>query len=362
MKNRTVLVTGSNGFLARETIKQLDEKGAKVIATSLEDRPFYDLPDGAEYVQADLTKNAHEIFKGRDIQDIIHHAALFSLSAPYELLRKVNVEGTEKLLKAAVEADCEKVVVTSSGTVYAANQRRVKEGGLLGPGEVYGRSKLEQEIATMTFDYSPTKSGNLECGIVRPAVIMGPDSQYGGQVAIFTHYLMGSLLQGMTGVPNDGSYELCFVHVEDCAGLHIFMLENEMDTFNSVDNYPITNNQLADLVVEELDLPWYRSLLKGKKLPLPGGPLKFLSKFNDKGINFLKKHDLPVPTVSLDGGSVELMYVGDVSMSTEKAIAAGFKHKHPHGDVWLRELVRNNINSNWENLLGEKFSKLAGLL
>ncbi len=374
MNGRKVLVTGSNGFLARETIKQLYEKGAKVVATSLEDRPLYAMPPGTEYVQANFTnpEDVRKLFEGRGIDDVVHHAALFSLSATPEMLRKVNVIGTQRLLEGAVESDVKNFVATSSGTVYKGGKKNINEWDELKPCEVYGQSKLEQEDVVEDYMGMATKSGRLKCAIVRPAVIMGPESRYGGQVALFTHYLMGSLFQGMTAVPGDGNTELCFVHVEDCAALHIYMLDKELTdsnphkypkhVFNAVDRSHLTNNELADLVLSETRLPKYRSLLLGKKLPLPEAPSKWLSKYNDRLINWLKENNYPVPTVSLDSGSVELMFAGHVSMSTQKAIDAGFEHRHPYGEVWMREIIRHNIDTNWERLLGEKLSKLCRLL
>ncbi len=374
MKGRKVLVTGANGFLARETIKQLYDKGAMVVATSLEDRPMYEMPLGTEYVRADFTNDddVRELFKGRGIEDVIHHAALFSLSATKDMLHHVNVFGTERLLQGAVENDVRNFVVTSSGTVYKGGKRNLSECDCLEPCEVYGKSKLEQEKVVQEYMGAATKNGKLKCAIVRPAVIMGPESKYGGQVALFTHYLMGSLFQGMTAVPGDGNTELCFVHVEDCAALHIYMLEKDLAdsnnsnypayAFNSVDRSHLTNNELADLVLSETKLPKYRSLLLGKKLPLPEAPSKWLGKYNDKLINWLKENKHPVPTVSLDSGSVELMFAGHVSMSTQKAIDAGFEHRHPYGEEWMREIVRHNIDTNWERLLGKKFSRLCRIL
>lgn len=374
MKGRKVLVTGSNGFLARETIKQLYSKDAKIVATSLEDRPMYAMPYGIEYVPADFTddEDARKLFKGKGIDDVIHHAALFSLSATSEMLHRVNVVGTENLLLGAVENDVKNFVATSSGTVYKGGKKNLTEWDELKPCEVYGQSKLQQEDVVQDYMGMVTKSGRLKCAIVRPAVIMGPESRYGGQVALFTHYLMGSLFQGMTAVPGDGNTELCFVHVEDCAALHIYTLEKGLtdanqhnypkSVFNAVDRSHLTNNELADLVLSETKLPKHRSLLLGTKLPLPEAPTKWLSRYNDKLINWLKEKKYPVPTVSLDSGSIELMFAGHVSMSTQKALDAGFEHRHPYGEAWMRDIVRHNIDTNWERLLGNKFKYLCKLL
>lgn len=381
MKKRKVLITGANGFLAGSTIKQLYNKGYNVVATSIENKPIRKLPQDIEYVSADLTdkKSVDQLFKGRNIEDIIHHAALFSLSAPSELLHKVNVQGTENLLDYGIEHGAEKAIVTSSGTVYSKGNHKRTEWDMLGPVEIYGESKLKQEIATKNRMGKRTKNGKFECGIIRPAVILGNESRYGGAVALFTHYLVQSLFQGIKAVPKDGLDELCFIHVNDCAALHIYALENNWVSsfendypsfiFNAVDKgfsrfneRPINNIDLANIVFEELNLPWYRSMLKDVQLSLPEKPLKWLSKYNDKGIQLLKKHNLPVPTVSLDGGSVDLMFAGNVSMSAQKSVEAGFQHKHPYSNDWIRDIVKHNINSNWENLIGSKLSNLLNLI
>ncbi|MEA3378322.1 MAG: NAD(P)-dependent oxidoreductase [Nanoarchaeota archaeon] len=391
MKKRKILVTGANGFLAGTTIKQLSQKGYGVVATSIEEKPLRRLPVGVEYIQADLTSkhSMRELFKGRRIDDLIHHAALFSLSAPEDLLHKVNVGGTANLLYAAICEGVERAVITSSGTVYAKKNEKWVEEDPLGPVEPYGQSKLKQEMISQVLAYGP----RMEIAFIRPAVILGKESRYGGAVAMFTHYLMQSLFQGMTAVPNDGNDGLCFVHVDDCAAMHVHLLENNLtqkienlkrskdssyedfETFNAFnavdvrfdisdesDERALTNNDLADIVLEQLNLPWYRSLLKGKKLSLPEKPLKFLSRYNDKAINWLKENDFPVPTISLDGGSVDLMYAGDVSMSAGKILATGFMHKYPYSKEWIAQLVKENVNENWQKLLGSYFSRMAKIL
>ncbi len=50
------LVTGAGGFVGGHMIDLLVARGHKVVATDLMESPSPDLPEGAEYVPADLTR------------------------------------------------------------------------------------------------------------------------------------------------------------------------------------------------------------------------------------------------------------------------------------------------------------------
>src|SRR5213592_4960945 len=92
-----VYLTGASGFIGRHVARALRERGAEVRVERV------DLLDPAGLEQA---------MEGCDA--VLHVAALYSYDAPPELLERVNVQGTSRVLDAAARAGVSRVVVTST--------------------------------------------------------------------------------------------------------------------------------------------------------------------------------------------------------------------------------------------------------
>ena len=90
-----VLVTGGTGILGRQVVKQFELKGyTPRIMSRRTGRQA-----GVEWVQADLS-SSHALSKAVDGVDVIVHAASGSGNKP----RKIDIEGTQRLLDAAHNA------------------------------------------------------------------------------------------------------------------------------------------------------------------------------------------------------------------------------------------------------------------
>ncbi|MHB8629146.1 MAG: SDR family oxidoreductase [Aggregatilineales bacterium] len=102
-----VLVTGGTGVLGREVVSRLRAAGCTVRIMSRQSRPA-SLAPGVEWAQAQL-----ETAQGLDQAvvgiDVIVHAA----SSPFKNTKKVDVEGTQRLLEAARRAAISHVVYIS---------------------------------------------------------------------------------------------------------------------------------------------------------------------------------------------------------------------------------------------------------
>jgi uncharacterized protein YbjT (DUF2867 family) len=90
-----VLVTGAAGVLGRQLVVKLHAAGYATRGTSRRGRPA-DIPDGVEWVQADLAQG-QGLAAALDGVHVIIHAA----SSPFRGTQQVDVEGTERLLSSA---------------------------------------------------------------------------------------------------------------------------------------------------------------------------------------------------------------------------------------------------------------------
>ena len=157
-----VAVTGGAGFIGSHTVVALLAAGHDVLILDNFDNAERDVPDrvagiagrGAELVEADVTDPATyraplAVFQP---QALIHFAGLKAVGEavenPLEYYR-VNVAGSVTLFQEMAKIACNRLVFSSSATVYGAtDQVPIPEAHALRPTNPYGQSKriVEQVI------------------------------------------------------------------------------------------------------------------------------------------------------------------------------------------------------------------------
>lgn len=168
----SVLVTGANGFVGNQVIKELLSAGYRVRGLV---RPTSDTVNlkgvDVELVSGDLTDYESLLASCEGMEAVIHTAALYSFWAPDpEVFYETNVEGTMDLLRAASDQGVEKVVVTSTASLLADS----RDGNSL-PSEVdelpsaYKRTKLLAERKALEFE----NSRGMDLAIASPTVPIG---------------------------------------------------------------------------------------------------------------------------------------------------------------------------------------------
>lgn len=147
----TDLVTGGLGFIGNELVRQL--RRARPVAI-LDNRnrvaPQIEDLDGVPVYEADVTDASavREIITQVAPERVFHLAAIHYIpecNANPERTIRVNVEGTLAVLNACAEAGVKRVVVASSGAVYADLAEPLDEAAAVAPVDVYGWSKFFAE-------------------------------------------------------------------------------------------------------------------------------------------------------------------------------------------------------------------------
>ncbi len=139
-----ILITGSEGFVGKETVRQLLDQGLDVYTLDIRG-------EGKKHFKADInSQEAREFISSLRPEVIIHLAAQvdvqYSLSNPFSDMTS-NISGTLNVLDAGIKGGVKEFIfVGSGGAIYSSdNAMPVTEDGKLLPVSPYGVSKLAAE-------------------------------------------------------------------------------------------------------------------------------------------------------------------------------------------------------------------------
>jgi dihydroflavonol-4-reductase len=221
-----VFVTGGTGFLGAYIIRQLVEQGIPVRAIKrTSPLPFFiprQILDKVEWVDGDVLDvvSLNDAMKGA--VSVIHSAAIVSFARQNRKeMYKVNVEGTENVVNAAIENGISRIIHVSS---VAALGRTSKE-------EMVSESKKWEENSNNTH-YAISKhhaemqvwrgfAEGLGGAIINPSTILGFGNWHQSSCSIFKNAYRGFpwYTNGING----------FVGVEDVAAAAVQLLFSEVD-------------------------------------------------------------------------------------------------------------------------------------
>lgn len=326
------LVTGACGFCGSHMVDLLLERGFRVRATDTPAASKEFLNPEAEFVPADMTKS--ETLKGvcNGVDILFHSAALFSYSAPFDALMKVNVEGTHELFEEAVRAGVKKVVMWSTAGVYDTSDVKfdgepVNETWPLAPYNPYEESKIEQEKVALKF----IRLGKLDVTVIRPTPIYGPRNLYGVANIIF-----GLSMLHAVPIPSTLKGYSTAVHVRDVAGaaLHLALKEGtDGEFFNVCDDSNLTYAELLTLIASLMGKPPLPILI-----PISKSILAWLGILTAKLIALVRKKYPDLPPIIEEDTVNYVKYI--YKFSNSKLKATGYKLLYPDTRIGIIETYK----------------------
>ncbi|KAF3907527.1 ADP-L-glycero-D-manno-heptose-6-epimerase [Arthrobotrys entomopaga] len=259
MAKETVLITGGTGYIGSFTTLELLVAGYNVVIidnlynSSEETINRIELICGIRpaFYKVDVTDTVgmESVFeKHGEISSVIHFAALKSVGESGEIpaeYYRVNVGGTAQLLSVMKKYGVNKIVFSSSATVYGDATKHpgmipIPEECPLGPTNPYGRTKWFNEMVIE--DHVNANKGSAAallryfnpCG-AHPSGVLGEDPQgvpYNllpllGQVAVGKREKL--LVFGDDYKSHDGTAIRDYIHVVDLAQGHIAALKKLYD-------------------------------------------------------------------------------------------------------------------------------------
>lgn len=170
---QTILVTGASGYLGYATASALAAAGKCVRFGARGPEQARDTGHTWSYYgDLALGRDLDPVLEGCDC--VIHFAGLAHVPEgpdAEQRARKVNVEGTARLVEAAIDRGVRRFVFVSSAHVNGSSSgaRPFKEDDEPQPDNVYARSKLEAERELKAI----AVGSKLEWAIVRPPMVYG---------------------------------------------------------------------------------------------------------------------------------------------------------------------------------------------
>lgn len=243
MTGSTILVTGISGFIAKHCAVELLNHGYRVRGTvrnlAKADYVRKTLADhaditGLDFAAADLLSDDgwHDAAKG--VHGVLHLASPFPLVQPRnadELIRPA-VDGTLRVLRAAVAAGASRFVQTSStvAIIFGHGHSRLSAyteadwTDVDGPGvTAYSKSKTLAERAAR--DYVAAQGPALHYASVNPGFVLGPllDREFGSSAKLIADCLRGKY-------PGCPKLSFAVVDVRDVAKVHRLALDTSEPT------------------------------------------------------------------------------------------------------------------------------------
>ncbi len=181
-----ILVTGATGLVGSHLIAQLVKEGKKVRALYRSTIPLIEETDRIDWVKGDLLDVISLENAMIGIEQVYHCAAMVSFNPKNKkALHKTNIEGTENLVNACLDAGIQKLLFVSS----VAALGRIREGTPIdesmnwteeSSNSEYGKSKFYSEMEV----WRGIGEG-LNAVIVNPAIILGAGDWNNGSSGIF---------------------------------------------------------------------------------------------------------------------------------------------------------------------------------
>ncbi|MDH5671637.1 MAG: aldehyde reductase [Myxococcales bacterium] len=279
--NTNVLVTGANGYVAMRCVALLLQQGYRVRGTVRSAsraervrrilRQHSDL-DRLTLLEADLTQDDGWRDAMHGCSHVLHVASPVPSAPPKnpEDVIKPARDGTLRVLKAAVEAGVERLVMTSStsaifyGHVRDGSRVYDEEDWSLLTDEVgaYERSKTLAERAAWDYVKTLPPERGFEFVVLNPGVVLGP--VYDAEFSISGEVIRKLLTRELPGCPALG---WALVDVRDLAEAHLLAMRSQQAPGKrfvlATEHVPLS--RIAAILAEHLEDRGFR--IPQRKLP-----------------------------------------------------------------------------------------------
>jgi len=308
--NNWILITGGTGFIGFALVKRLISLGhrVRIISRSLEFEKDFgqylsDTPGSKIEVLAGDIRSAASIRGAfKDVEVVIHAAAMLNTIAPYREFREANVTSTRNICELCLEFKVSRLVYVSTGDVFGLPQKnRVlsESSPYRAWSEPYADTKIE--ATQLVKDY---RQQGLSYTIIYPGWVYGPGDK------AFMPAILEQMQSGIMPIWDGGKYKIGMVYIDDIVDSFILALEKKEginEDFLILDDAPRMNME---------DICTYLGQLYGLKFRIVRIPYWLAYFIAWTSQNFVKLRLIKKPIMSTtDAKSLGLNFIN----STEKA-------------------------------------------
>jgi nucleoside-diphosphate-sugar epimerase len=248
-KQRAAFVTGAAGCIGSALSKRLSQAGWRVIALVRDARRAAHLAalPGVELVEGDLEGSDQYAPALRDCEVVFHLAAKVHAppDTPAAEFQRVNVEGTERVIAAALENKVRSLIFFSTVAVYAESDKVFDESSAPAPATSYGASKLAAEKLVL----AAGAANEIKATVLRLPVVYGARDR--GNVG----KLIEAIKRGRYVIIGDGANLKTMVaaaNVVDAALLAAADEKARGQVYLVCDARPYTQREIAEAIAEAL--------------------------------------------------------------------------------------------------------------
>jgi len=214
-----VIVTGANGFIGIHTIRGLLGGGYNVEAVDVRTERLKQFSDNEHFVVREMDILDEDFKRLIEMGDKVLHLAAVArfdtAKANPQLAVRVNVEGTLNIIQACIEKKADRLVYSSTGSVYSLNAPvPIREDAPREPVSIYGLSKKMAEDWVMFY------GNQLPYVILRYGYIYGKGKDWGA-IGAFLKRLSNNQQPVVFG----GDQTNDFVYVKDVVKANLLALE-----------------------------------------------------------------------------------------------------------------------------------------
>ncbi len=237
-----VLITGGSGFIGTNLCYSLKKSDVdfRIIDIKISDS-FPSHTSQVDIVNQDqLTQSLHG-------DTIVHLAAAHRDDIrPISEYKRVNVDGTQSVCRAARLRRINRIIFTSSVAVYGFAEVGTDESGEIRPFNEYGRTKYAAEQVLMEWQREEPSVRSLT--IIRPTVVFGPGNR--GNV----YNLFRQIASGRFVMIGDGTNRKSMAYVQNLVAFleHNLNSQPGIHVYNYSDKPDLNMNQLVEHVRSRL--------------------------------------------------------------------------------------------------------------
>lgn len=238
---KTVLVTGSSGFLGSKVSECLLRTGYRVVGIDI--RPDTNsVHENFSFLNKDV--NSIEIEELPEIDFVIHTASSLPYGSNAIDFMSNNVNAARFVCEISKMKNAFLVEIGSSSVYGKPKEVPVNSLTALEPLDEYAKSKAEAERIIRT-----TLSEDMYC-IIRPRTILGT-----GRTGIFAIFFSLISRRLPLPLPNSGNQIIQFVHVEDLANLSVYLGKKRINgIWPAASPHPLSLKAYLELISRESGL------------------------------------------------------------------------------------------------------------